>query len=413
MSIIQRWCVAIYLIATPLLYPINWVGDLRLFQERVFQVLGMALVSLFVGNIYLSLFFILNCTLFVYYGNDVGYQQTLNIFIGMMLFMASKSYFKTNKFDSRPILAVFAVSTFFVVLQLLGVDPIHSLNVSGKVMENMTFNDPIGMFGIKAHNAIFAAICAPALAALSPALAIIGSIIVLPILYLSKSTGAVLAYAVGMLFFLYHTYRRIFFAALVALTIAVPSYAYFCDYKFEKNMFVSRFNEWHMTWKYTMSNPFGWGPDSYRNLTKTKRFIFGGQEDHKAGIYYYQGSDEKGEKWGFRYYDANAEKTAELNKDIDTQHISPNFWDNPHNFLLNYWFQYGIAGMLLLWFFLKDCTLRFVETKRSREVTVLASMLLAMCASSMTQFPFEISRIAYLLPILGGAYVSVAPRRVS
>lgn len=409
MSIIQRWAVAIYLTAIPLLYPINWVGDLRLFQERVYQVLGMCLVSLFIGNIYLTIFFILNCTLFVFYGNDVGYQQTLNIFIGLMLFMASKSYFKTNKFDARAIIGVFVVSNIFVIIQLLGVDPIHSLNIHGTPMENMTFNDPIGMFGIKAHNAIFAAICAPALAAITPLL----SLVVLPILYVSKSTGAILAYAAGMLFYLYHTYRRTFWAALVALVIAVPSYAYFCDYKFEKNMFVSRFNAWHMTWKYTMMNPFGWGPDSYRNLTKAKRFIFGGQEDHKAGIYYYQGSDDKGDKWGFRYYDANVSKAAKMNEDIDKQNIRPNFWDNPHNFLLNYWFQYGIGGLILLYFFLKDCTLRFIETKRSKEVTLIASMLITMCFASMTQFPFEIARIAYLLPILGGAYVAVTARRVS
>jgi len=413
MSTIQRWMVAIYLVATPLIYPLNWSGDFRLFQERVFQVLGMALVSLFVGNIYLSLFFILNCTLFVYYGNDVGYQQTLNIFIGLMLFMASKSYFKTNKFDSRPIIAVFIISSIFVVLQLLGIDPIHSLNVGGKVNEDLVLNDPIGMFGLKAHNAIFAAICAPAIAALSPILAIIGSLIVLPILYLSKSTGAILAYATGMLFFLYHTYRRIFWAALLALAIAVPSYAYFQDYKFDKHMFVSRFNQWSMTVKFSLINPFGWGPDSYRNLTKTKRFVFGGQQDHKTGIYYYQGYDEKGDKWGFRYYDANAQKAAELNKDVDNQIIQPNFWDNPHNFLLNYWFQYGLPGLILLWFFLKDCTLRFIETKKSKELIVITSMLITLVVSSFTQFPFEIARISYLIPILGGAYVTIATRRVS
>lgn len=413
MSVFQRWAIALYLFCTPLIYPINWMGDFRMFQERVYQVLGMVLVSLFVGNIYLSAFFILNCVLFVYYGNDVGYQQTLNIFIGLMIFMASKSYFKANKFDTKAILGVFLVTSIFVGLQLLHIDPIHLNIIKGDIKQDWAFNDPVGMFCLKAHNAIFVSICSPALLALSPIISIPATIVILAILYLSLSTGAVLAYATGTLFFLYHTYRRVFWVSLVALVVAAPCYAYYKDYRFEKNMFVSRFNEWHMTSKYTLMNPFGWGPDSYRNLTKTKRFIFGGQQDHKAGIYYYQGSDDKGERWGFRYYDANTAKAAELNKTVDSQVIHPNFWDNPHNFLLNYAFQYGALGLVILFFFLRDCVLRFRESKRTKELVVISSMLVTMVFASVTQFPFEIARIAYLLPILGGAYFAITTRRVS
>src|SRR3990167_5060261 len=96
-SISKKTLLAVFIFIAPIMYAING-QDLRLFQERVFQFLGMCLIACFIGNFWLSAFLMLNVFLYFYNGAEIGGNQVLNVFVGCLIFMVSRAFFTKNSF---------------------------------------------------------------------------------------------------------------------------------------------------------------------------------------------------------------------------------------------------------------------------------------------------------------------------
>ncbi len=450
MNRVQHIAFIIFLVGLPLIYPINSGQiDMRVFQEHAFQYMGMCLIVLFVGNIWMSLFFLLNVALLFNNGFDVGQSYVQNIFIALMLFMVSRKFFKAYKFDqvARYLLITLAVSLIFVVLQSMSLDPIHvTQDSTGVKTPHMPMNDPVGSFFLKSHHGIFLALMIPIVASINVWLALP----MLAIIWFMQSSASMLAGLAALFFYSYYTKKRFsltipipqkpsmtrlasipipvfhFFKAkfkplwCVLLAVAfIPIGVFYVsvkDFRDDPQMFMSRFNMWHSAVYYSFKRPIGYGPDSWRNITKHKKFMFMGDQDRRSAIGHYRGQKEGNpdlSAYDFVYYHPNRVVKDQMNapenynKRITDPLFSPNWWDNAHNEYLTVLFQYGIAGVVIMFFFMRDIYRRFRYSPKSNELVMISAMLLVFFISSTTQFPLEVARLAYLFPVLLGGFFAL------
>jgi len=390
--------MALFIILMPIIWPTDNVDNLRDFQQLVFQYGAMALCAYFVGNLWMGLF--MSWTLFLFHlnGGVIGHETVLNIFFGIMIFGISRKFFKTFRFEKEAkwIGVVALISIFFMGLQFLAIDPMHSvMNGQTGIDIKAELRDSVGMFKLKAHNGIFLAIATCYAAYLWIPLALLGICLV----GISLSSGAVLASIGGVLFYTFY-YNKRWFKWLVALCILGAIAFTVKDVLFDKKMYLSRLNMWHSVVKTSLQRPMGYGPDSFRQETKFKPFMFAGDEERRSAMMIKVPGDDN--QVQFVYYDPNPKKMAEDYKDIVPK--SPNVWDHPHNEYLNILFCWGIPGIVILFFFLKDIVMTFRKSRKSKEVVLLTSMLIVYALASLTQFPLCVARLAYLFPVLLGAF---------
>lgn len=383
-------------------------SDMRATQESFFQYFVFCMTACFVGNTWLSLFLVWNVILYIYNGQEVGSMQVINVLLGCLLFMFSRAFFKSNKFSDiyKYILIVMGANILWMGLQLFGIDPIFhgKWNGTGEPIPG-TFTDPIGFFGIKMANGIFLNLCFPIVAAVAP-LAL--PLLLIPI-YLTQSSVVVLSVGVTALFYTFHMHRKMFLLLLLLIPIACGFY-FFKDIKTDTKTFTSRFPVWHSAIKYTLKNDHGWlglvgyGPDSYRNVSIHKNFLFTGDNFYNHGIL----TREPG-RIGFSYYvpDNDIKKIDQLMSNIDKTSIAEkkfDEWDNPHCGYITMFFQYGMIGLFLLGGLVRDMWIRFKYTIKDKELVVISSCILVYFVTSIGHFPLEIARTAYLFPILLGAF---------
>lgn len=399
MTKLQKCLVASFILLTPLLYPIGPTIDVRGFQQTIFQYGAMLLCTFFVRNIWLSIFFAWTLLLFYLNGGQVGSESVLNIFLGIMLYGIARNFYAKFKFQDsvRWIGWVAIVSMIFMVLQLLRIDPIHSFYdpTQGGVISTQAFSDPVGMFMLKAHMGIFMALLIPILCTVHPALGLIGFI---PVAF-SESTAAILAALGGFLYYLFFLHRR-FFYTLTALGLIGLGFYAFMDFNKAPEMYRSRIGMWHLTIRKTFERPIGYGPDSFRNITPSKNFMIMSDDKMTPAIAYVVPG--KADSFNFSYYDPNPSIMKELNQNIQVK--SANMWDHPHNEYLNLLFCWGFPGLAILFMLFKDGIHRFQRVDKSQEVVLLSSLIMVYLLSSTTQFPLSVARLAYLFPLLYGAF---------
>lgn len=368
----------------------------------MYQCMAMGLVCLFCPNIWLSAFMALNVILFARNGGTVGFETVVNIFIGIMLYMASLRFFSETKFSKcyKPILWVGFVSIVFMITQVLGIDPLHFFydTASNGMRLDRSFTDPVGIFGLKAHEGIFYSLMIPIFAASVNSLWLIPACLTLWLITICKSTAAIFGAIISLLFFCWFKRRKAFWIILPISLIGGLFYSYKSDYKDDPQMFCSRFNTWHMAVRQSLEQPFGYGPDSWRNLTPFKNFMFMGDEKNRAIIAVHV----KDDKYKPIYYDMNTAKMQELMK-VDPSEHNPNFWDDPHNEFIKGLFFYGFFGLFLIGGFLKGLWTKFKSCSQSTEACVIASLIIVFLISSTTQFPLSVARLGYLFPVLIGA----------
>lgn len=404
---IKQYAIFTFLIIVPCFYGQSL--DLRQTQEKFFQSFSICLIGLFVGNIWLSLFLIWNVILY-YYQGCVGSNQVMNIFIGTIIFMISRWYFKSKTFYSirKPIMIVVFINLLFIILQFFRLDPLHTqMSAAGKLLEG-PYNGMDGIFCIRMASGIYNLIAMPIIALANPLLSLV---CLVPIFFSSSSTVA-MAFVLLFLFFTYFTNKRIFRIALIIIPILGFLYILH-DFRDDKKTSLSRFPLWHMTVKYALSNPIGYGPDSYRNYTKQKNFLFKSDGNYNVGTF----TKIEDGKAVFKYYSPTNDN-AEIKRLTDTtlEHGLVNgelpFWDNPHNEYLQVFFQYGIVGLVLLIGFLRELFNRFMVSLKDREMVAITTCLLAYLIISLCHFPLELARLAYLFPIILGAFYAKTDKEI-
>lgn len=401
-QVVRKYAILTFIALAPIAYWVN--ADARVFQENFFELGAICLVALFIGDMWIGSFIILNVALFVYNGASVGFAQVLNVTIGSLLFMLSRGWFKTHKFNViyKPLLITFTLSLIFIGLQFLSLDPL-SIGVDGKGMPLGTPNhDYSGLLMFKASSGIFSVICYPILASISLYLA---PIALIPI-FLSSSTSVMMALVVVTLFYTLFLHRRLFLYALIASVLAIIFFMAVYAPRHDEKKFVSRLPLWHYTLKKSFQNPIGYGPDSFRNFNKHKNFKCYGDYDFNLieGI-------KVGNEIQLSYYSPTQSKaqidtlTDALIKDGLKGGVF-SFWDNPHNEYLNLLFCYGFFGVFLFCGFFRSLWMRFKLAKKDKELIVIVSCLLVYFVTGLTHFPLLLARTAFLFPILLGAFFS-------
>jgi len=175
----------------------------------------------------------------------------------------------------------------------------------------------------------------------------------------------------------------------------------FKDFSGDKLTYASRFESWHMILKKSSHNLLGWGPDSFRNYSKDKNFIF--LTDKEYNPIFSEKPNETTEI--MRYHSADAGKwEARFKGKIPT---GINKWTEAHNDYLQGLFEYGIGFIILLFFFFKEVYLRFHRSDKSPEILALFACLCVYALVATTQFPFHLARLSAPFGIILGAYFAL------
>ena len=385
-----------YLVSCPIAYNAGAV-NMRGFQELYWQLAVMGLIVLFCNNIWLVAFFWYNILLLALNGGEIGAPYVQNIFLGIMLFSVMRRYFKyfRAEIELKPIAWLVILTSFWMLLQLLRIDPLFNPAPNPTTDGPLGPVDFVGVFGLKAINAMFLAIALPFIACIN---VFIAPLLFIP-MYLSQSGAAIAAGAVGYLFYLFFMHKKLFKIMTPIILIAAIGFVLAKDFKDAPHMYTARFGIWHAGVKYGMQRPMGYGPDSWRNITKHKDFIFMGGQDQKPAIAFHI----EGDNYQFNYYSPDSSQT------IPTEERPPmvNHWDNAHNEYIQLFFEYGFLGLFLLGGLVREIYTRFRFAIKSKELVFLTATLVVIMVVSLGQFPFHLARIGFLIPVLMGAFYSL------
>ena len=384
-----------FLFSIPIFY-IAGMSDTRFVQERYFQFASMLLASLFFGNIWLTLFFWLNAVMYVVYGFSVGSSQVTNIFLTGLIFACSRNFFKTREVAPyfKALYLVLGLSLVYCVFQFFRIDPIGApMSASGVPFFYGNTGQLNGLFFHTAIHSVF-------LAAMVPVLIFSGfwaGALLLPLIALLKCSGAILATGFTIPFIAYHK-KKILFIPALALTVILGIGATYLDHKTDPKTYASRFESWHLVFRYCMINPLGWGPDSFRNTNKFKKFTFHSDENYYPLVMEKVSDDQS----VIRYHSADPSKFKERYQGRVPKNLS--VWVEVHNEFLQLFFEYGIFGVLLIFMFGKEFIDRFILSDKSDEVLALFGAILVIVIAGFTQFPFHLARISGIFGVLLGAY---------
>lgn len=404
---LKDWMMIAFIFTVPIFCMQN-VPDTRFIQEKYFQGSAMVLASLFFGNIWLTLFFWLNMLLFIYHGGDIGASQVTNVFMIGLTFACARNFFKDRNLITfvKPLILITILSLLWTITQLFRIELVGiPVSASGQMMEGGNIQ-PNGLFFLPAFHGIFLTMMIPAIFfLLSGKKRWLSLLLIIPI-FLTRCSGAYLALAFVIPFIIYHTKKKLVIPSIILAGVIALGFT-LVDHKIDPLTYKSRLLNWHMMGRYTIINLLGWGPDSFRNYNAHKKFLFKSDEDYNPMIM--ERRDASTEI--LSYYSVDMLKLPEKFKGRIPKNI--NSWQEAHNEFIQFVFEYGIFGIILIGLFLKELYDRFVLSNKSKEILALFAMLMVLFISSATQFPFHVARISGILGILLGAYFAYSDKQWS
>lgn len=385
-----------FLFLAPIFFIANEL-DSRIIQQKFFHVGAMALCGIFFGNIWITLFLWLNIILFLFHGADVGSAQVFNVFLTGLLFACSRNFFKERPFSKYvlPLYIVTVISIIFMILQIIGIDPLHApVNLFGEVDDSRSLHLVCGLFKLPAFHAIFLTLISSLMIFIS---GWVGFLLIIPVI-MSKCAGAGIAYGFLIPFYIYHKFKKLFLPSIFIGIIASAGYLIY-DRNNDALTFNSRFEAWSLVLKQSCGNLLGYGPDSFRQYNKNKDFVFSSDEEYNPIL--------RTKKTLF-YYSANlGEREKRFKNKIPKLIVN---WTEAHNEYLQFLFEYGVFGIILLFGFCREIYDRYVLSEKSNEVLALFSFFCVLAISSTTQFPFHLARLTAIFGVILGAYFSKTDR---
>ena len=398
---LKEWLIVAFLFLVPIYYNPYTGGDARESQEKFFQGMAMVVASLFFGNIWYTCFFLLNMVMFVIYGASTGGSQVLNIFMTGLLFACSRNFFKERDFKPylKALYAVLALTLFYSVFQFFRAELLgFPLSASGQVMTGM-HNSINGMFYHTIFHSMFMAIMLPALVLAGWW---VGWLLIIPI-GLLKCSGAILATAFIVPFIVFFKKRKLFIPTIIIMGILGGGFTIY-DRMVDPKTYGSRIYSWHMMARYTFMNPLGWGPDSFRNLNRFKKFTFKSDEEYNPMVSIKKDADTE----ILRYYTIDPRELPEKFKGKMPKNVSS--WTEAHNEFIEFPFQYGIFGIIFMGLFIMEILKRFMVADKTDEVLILFAILCVYALSSTTQFPLHVARLGGLIGVILGAFFARTDR---
>lgn len=317
-------------------------------QEAFFQYGTMALfaLSLFVpakrkvSNLGLALIFayaILHTVLFSY--TETSRYALLNVFFGVVLLKITAERISFNmKLFGGLLLGFCAWNLALIALQQANIDPIYS----SVHPENMTQVDVVGFLGSRFCLGILGALALPFVYSYKKWCALC----LLPLLYYSKSSSCVIAFFVSFMVVVWFWHKSIFWPLLIASLIAA------CFYVFRIDMPSGEFGKRLSVWTAGI------------NILKNKMWFGYGlgvwKELHFVGI---QGNGQ------------------------------PEEWAWAHNEYMQLWFEQGVIGMGLLFFYFKNL---FKYFYLDNDGVIILSAFVGLLIVSFFHFPFHLGKFAGL-----------------
>ena len=118
-----------------------------------------------------------------------------------------------------------------------------------------------------------------------------------------------------------------------------------------------------------------------------------------------------GNKASFRYHSADNGKWVERFQ--GKKPVNPVGWQEAHNEYLQLWFEYGLIGLIILFFFFRDLIFRFRQAPKTSEILTLFGCLITYALLSIVQFPFHLARISGIFTVILGAYYAKTDKEIA
>jgi len=303
----------------------------------------------------------------------------------------------------KTVLWVCVINVAYMFFQQIGFDFIFNMRGAGQsVIE--TQGELIGFFGLKSHMGIYMALGMIVMLYINPWLAIL----FIPLLYISKSIGAIAGAFIGVLFWFWWTKRKVAYFLLPILLAFGIWYVVKVDNPM--GMMKTRPGVWKTSLKdvvygYNLHDPKLQSP-YLRNIFTG----FGPEMILSGNLYYLSEPLTDSVKRGIRtpngVLDEQGKPFLIEKGELFTNDKKPvDLWDNLHNGLIQLFYEYGLLGMIIIGFLVFYISKLFRESFKSKELVAIMSMILVLLVSSITQFPLYVARIGYLMPILLGLFV--------
>lgn len=401
----MKWLFLAYLILNPLFF---WHrGDI---SAREAQELFFRLSSIFI--VFAGMFFHnkkivpnkMNSALAVL-GTWVLYlfaarQCSDGWFIVMNLFLTLGVYFtfirtmtkKDLVFLLNAFKVVLCITAFWVLGQKMGYDPVFKVidSAHGGVFEHAF--DMMGPFGIKSHMGGYVGMTATVFMLSTPFVALF----LAPLIVVSVSTGAAMAYVGSILFYLWFRAKKIFYIMLVPILLFGVLFVVKVDNPL--GMQNTRFDMWGKVTHDAMFHPIlGHGLDSFRNgkIRFYKQCWSDVTVRAEINDDHYRIEGEMPKFW----VDKMAEDKAKGHR------ISAlDFWDHPHNEYIYILYEFGVVGLVMFFVVVYCMWRRFKNAYQSKLLVMSAAMIFGMLLYNMTQFSFHVSRLGHLVPIILGIF---------
>lgn len=278
------------------------------------------------------------------FGFDVSIRRSLmNLGCAAILFKAIYENVETGNVKTIGIgfALVLVWNLITCVQQYYGIDPLFSAPAELGHQDRM-----VGFMRMKVHLGALVAFISPFIFALWWPLLIL----TFPLLFWSNSSVAIASFVISIGIILFYRIKRVFFITSLAALILAGGF-YVLKFDMPGGQFGERLKVWNATYSLTLkSNPF-WG----------------------NGI----GSFSK------------------INLQTKQATVAENLqWTWAHNEFIQAFFEFGFAGISLIFMYIKGCFKGFLAHKKDRIVQISFASLVSVLAIAFFHFPFHLGRLS-------------------
>lgn len=337
----------------------------------VMMLASIVVMSLFLSNLWATLFVTWTVFLYVFFKFDCGEVYLTNIVFGSMLYLFTKTSFKKKHVDLyiTAFLWFVFVNLAYSIVQVFGFDFIYTHTAwDGFIFQPAESNRIAGFMGHESMIGTLLAFAIPILASRGSKTAWLGAILLFIPLYLCKTALCLVAGVIGLLYVMFFKVKRqIWIGCIVIMMLFSVFYVSKVD-----PFGTERFVHWHTVMKDAMKHPItGWGLDSFGNITKSKDFLYP-QNKYSRPEYVYRGK---------KYNNITAIM----------------WWDNPHNLLISLFYEFGILGVFFVFMYFRKLALKFKSAIKSPNAIGLSGLALLFALISMGHFPMFLARLAPII----------------
>ncbi len=334
--------------------------DIREAQQYIFMLVMIGTFSFLIDNIFITLFSLWTIFLYCFFKFTTGDVYLGNLLYGLMLYYIVKVVFRKQHINLfiNTVLWFCVLNLGYGILQVTGWDfPFIAKNNTPNVV-------PFGFMANAGIAGILYAISIPLLATRTKWY--YGLLLFVP-LFFARASASIIAACIGLLFVMFFKMKRWAFVGMIILGILCC--AFYCLKIDVKNGAPTIGTERYAVWKIALSDSMkhpitGYGLDSFRNVTKNKQFV----------------------------YMDNPELT-DKNKLIVTQ------WDNPHNLVVSFIYEWGYVGLILAGLYLLSLANKLRFAIKTPNLIGLSGAILAFLIISLFHFPLFLARtIVIIIP---------------